>query len=63
VAAIKIQRGGSSAARERWGKRFRSSRHGDVMLMVLLVREEKGWNFGLTRNRTAAGSQITGAAF
>jgi hypothetical protein len=26
AAAIKIQRGGALAARERWGKRFRSSR-------------------------------------
>jgi hypothetical protein len=37
--------------------------HGDVVLMVLLAREEKRWNFGSTRNRTAAGSEITGAAF
>jgi hypothetical protein len=31
--------------------------------MVLLAKEEKGWNFGSTRNRTAAESEITGAAF
>jgi hypothetical protein len=31
--------------------------------MVLLTKEEKGWNFGLTRNRTAAKSEIVGAAF
>jgi hypothetical protein len=37
-------------------------RHGDVVLMVLLAREEKGWNFGSTRNRMAAGSEIAGAA-
>jgi hypothetical protein len=37
--------------------------HGDVVLMVLLAREEKGWNFGSTRNRMAAGSEIAGAAF
>jgi hypothetical protein len=36
---------------------------GDVVLMVLLSREEKGWNFGSTRNRTAAGNKIAGAAF
>jgi hypothetical protein len=33
------------------------------VLMVLLAREEKGWNFGSTRNRTTAGSEIAGAAF
>jgi hypothetical protein len=38
-------------------------RHGDVVLIVLLVREEKGWNFGSTRNRMAVGSEITGAVF
>jgi hypothetical protein len=31
--------------------------------MVLLARKEKGWNFGSTRNRTAVGSKIAGAAF
>jgi hypothetical protein len=111
---IKIRRGDSPAARERWGKRFRSSRAdlgvagiiegklggggstryradaarfrgrrwcsddwsagrqrnlvrglrcGDVMLMVLLAEKEKGWNFGSTRNRTAAESEIAGAMF
>jgi hypothetical protein len=34
-----------------------------VVLVVLLAREEKGWNFGSTRNRTTAGSEIAGAAF
>jgi hypothetical protein len=37
--------------------------HGDVVLMVLLAREEKGWNFGSTRNSTAAESEIAGAMF
>jgi hypothetical protein len=41
----------------------RELRRGDVVLMVHLAREEKGWNFGSTRNRTAAGSEIAGAAF
>jgi hypothetical protein len=38
-------------------------RRGDVVLMVLLVRKEKRWNFGSTRIRTVAESEITGAAF
>jgi hypothetical protein len=37
-------------------------RHGDVVLMVLLA-EEKEWNFGSTRNRTAAESEIASAMF
>jgi hypothetical protein len=41
------------------GELVRELRHGDVVLMVLLAREEKGWNFGSTRNR----SEIAGAAF
>jgi hypothetical protein len=41
----------------------RELRHGDVVLMVLLVREEKRWNFGSIRNRTAAESEIAGVAF
>jgi hypothetical protein len=28
------------------------------VLMVLLARKKKGWNFGSTRNRTAAESEI-----
>jgi hypothetical protein len=36
---------------------------GNVVLMVLLAREEKGWNFGSTSNRTAAWSEIAGATF
>jgi hypothetical protein len=31
--------------------------------MVLLAKEEKGWNFGSTRIRMTAESEITGAAF
>jgi hypothetical protein len=31
---------------------------GDVVLMVLLARKKKGWNFGSTRNRTVAESEI-----
>jgi hypothetical protein len=41
----------------------RGLRRGDVVLMVLLAEEEKGWNFGSTRNRTATESEITGAMF
>jgi hypothetical protein len=33
------------------------------VLMVLLARKENGWNFGSSRNRTAAGSEIAGVAF
>jgi hypothetical protein len=45
------------------GELVRELQRGDVVLMVLLAREEKGWNFGSTRNRTAAGSEIAGATF
>jgi hypothetical protein len=45
------------------GELVRELRRGDVVLMVFLTREEKGWNFGSTRNRTAEGSEIAGAAF
>jgi hypothetical protein len=31
--------------------------------MVLLVKEEKGWNFGSTRISTTAESEIVGAMF
>jgi hypothetical protein len=31
--------------------------------MVLLAKEEKGWDFGSTRVRTAAESEIAGVAF
>jgi hypothetical protein len=41
----------------------RELRCGDVVLMVLLAREEKGWNFGSTRNRTVVGSEIASAVF
>jgi hypothetical protein len=41
----------------------RELRHGDVVLMVLLAREKKGWNFSSTRNRMVAESEITGAVF
>jgi hypothetical protein len=50
-----VQEGEGELVSELW--------HGDVVLMVLLVREEKGWNIGSTRNRTAAKSEIAGAAF
>jgi hypothetical protein len=45
------------------GKSIKKLRRGDVVPMVLLVRKEKGWNFGLTRIRTAAESEIAGAMF
>jgi hypothetical protein len=45
------------------GELVRKLRRGDVVLMVLLAREEKGWNLSSTRNRTAAESEIAGAAF
>jgi hypothetical protein len=45
------------------GKLIRELRCGDVVLMVLLAKEEKGWNFGSTRIRTAAESEIAGATF
>jgi hypothetical protein len=41
----------------------RKLRRGDVVLMVLLAKEEKGWNFGSTRIRTVAESEITGGMF
>jgi hypothetical protein len=33
------------------------------VLMVLLAKEEKGWNFGSTRISIAVESEIAGAAF
>jgi hypothetical protein len=45
------------------GKLVRELRHGDVVLMVLLERKEKRWNFGSTRIRTAAESELTSVAF
>jgi hypothetical protein len=45
------------------GEVVRELRRGDVVLMVLLAREEKGWNLGSTRDRTAAGSEIASVAF
>jgi hypothetical protein len=50
-----------SVGRQR--KLFRELRRGDVVLMVLLARKEKGWNFGSTRIRTAAESEIAGVMF
>jgi hypothetical protein len=50
-----------SAGRRR--KLVRELRRGDMVLMVLLAKEEKGWNFGSTRIRTAAESEIAGAMF
>jgi hypothetical protein len=41
----------------------RGLQRGDVVLMVLFMKEEKGWNFSSIRNRTAAESEIAGAAF
>jgi hypothetical protein len=41
----------------------RELRRRDVVLMVLLVKEEKGWNFGSTRISTATESEIAGAMF
>jgi hypothetical protein len=41
----------------------REIRRADVVLMVLLARKEKGWNFGSIRIRTAAESEIAGAMF
>jgi hypothetical protein len=40
----------------------RELQRGDVVLMVFFAREENGWNFSSTRNRTAAGSEIASAA-
>jgi hypothetical protein len=50
-----------SAGRRR--KLVRELQHGDVVLMVLLTRKEKGWNFGSTKIRTAVESEIAGACF
>jgi hypothetical protein len=50
-----------SAGRRR--KLVRELRRGDVVLMVLFARKEKGWNFGSTRIRMAAESEIAGAMF
>jgi hypothetical protein len=50
-----------SAGRRR--KLVRELRRGDVVLMVLLARKEKGWNFGSTRIRTAAESENAVAMF
>jgi hypothetical protein len=41
----------------------RELRHGDVVLMVLLVRKAKGWNFGSPRIPMAAESEIAGVMF
>jgi hypothetical protein len=43
------------------GELVRELRRGDVVLMVLLAKEEKGWNFGSTRIRTAAESGVASA--
>jgi hypothetical protein len=47
-----------SAGRRR--KLVRELRHGDVVLLVLLARKKMGWNFGSTRIRMAAESEIAG---
>jgi hypothetical protein len=44
-------------------KLVKELRRGDVVLMVLLAKEEKGWDFGSTRIRTAMESEIAGTAF
>jgi hypothetical protein len=41
----------------------RELRREDVVLMVLLARKEKRWNFGSTRIRTVVESEIAGAMF
>jgi hypothetical protein len=41
----------------------RELQRGDVVLMVLLVKEEKGWNFGSTSISMATESEITGTVF
>jgi hypothetical protein len=41
----------------------RELRRGDVVLMVLLARKEKRWNFSSTRIRTAAESEIASVVF
>jgi hypothetical protein len=41
----------------------REIRRADVVLMVLLARKEKGWNFGSIRIRMAAASEMAGAMF
>jgi hypothetical protein len=73
VAGIVVGKlGGGGSTRYRAGAlRFRGRRwklvrdlwRADVVLMVLLAKEEKGWNFGSTRIRTAAESEIAGAMF
>jgi hypothetical protein len=49
--------GPATGVQEGEGKMVRELRRGDVVLMLLLARK-KGWNFGSTRNRTAAESEI-----
>jgi hypothetical protein len=41
----------------------RELRRGDVVLLVLYARKKKGWNFGSTRIRTTAESEIAVAMF
>jgi hypothetical protein len=53
----------TTGVQEGEGELVRELRHGDVVLMVLLAREKKGWSFGSTRNKTAAASKIAGAVF
>jgi hypothetical protein len=65
--ARRVSEGGGgvpvTGVQEGEGELVREPRRGDVVLMVLLAREEKGWNFGSTRNRMVVGSEIVGAAF
>jgi hypothetical protein len=53
----------ATGVQEGEGELVRELQHGDVVLMMLLAREKKGWNFGSTRDKTAAGSKIAGAVF
>jgi hypothetical protein len=53
----------TTGVQEGKGKLVRELRRGDVVLMVLLARKEKRWNFGSIRIRTVAESEIAGAAF
>jgi hypothetical protein len=48
----------ATGVQEGEGKLVRELRRGDVVLMVLLAMKLKRWNFGSTRNRMAAESEI-----
>jgi hypothetical protein len=66
ASTVRFRGGGGVSAtgvQEGEGELVRELQRGDVVLMVLLARKEKGWNFGSTRNRTAAGSEIASVTF